>query len=123
LFDRLSDVPGVYVQLTRWPNEGHVQVWGRAADGWWGMLTWTARIRLHGERERMDMAAWVPADQLTKPHWISAERLRRIQLPEDRAQWPQPVPGWPGWYIGAWPDGRVSLPPDVEIEKGPAWQR
>jgi hypothetical protein len=114
---------GVYVQLTRWPNEGHVQVWGRATDGWWGLLTWTARIRLRGERERMEMAAWLPAEQMRKPGWISAERLRRIKLPEDRGQWPQPVPGWPGWYVGAWPGGPVPLPPDVEIDKGPAWRR
>jgi hypothetical protein len=53
-------VPGVCVQLSRWPNEGHVQVWGRAADGWWGLLTWTTRIRLHGDRGHMDIAAWVP---------------------------------------------------------------
>jgi hypothetical protein len=61
----------------------------------------------------MDMAAWVPAHQLTKPHWITAQRLPRVQLP---------IPGWPGWYIGAWPSGPVPLPPDVEIDKGPAWQ-
>jgi hypothetical protein len=78
---------------------------------------------LHGERERMDMAAWLRAEQLTKPHWISSERLRGIMLPEDRAQWPQPIPGWPGWYIGAWPSGSVPLPPDMEIDKGPAWRR
>jgi hypothetical protein len=100
-----------------------VQVWRRAADGWWGLLTWTARIRPHGDRERMDMAAWVPADQLTKPHWVSAQRLPRIELTPDRAVWPQPVPGWPGWYIDAWPSGPAPLPPNVEIDQGPAWQR
>jgi len=100
-----------------------VQVWGRAADGWRGLLTWTARIRPHGDRERMDMAAWVPADQLTKPHWVSAQRLPRIELTPDRAVWPQPVPGWLGWYIDAWPSGPAPLPPNVEIDQGPAWQR
>lgn len=118
-----SLMPGVYVQLTRWPNEGHVQVWGRAADGWWGLLTWTARVRVHGDVERMDTAAWVPAEQLTKPHWISATKLPRIELPADRGQWPQPLTGWTGWYVGGWPDGPLRLPPGVELVTGPVWQQ
>jgi hypothetical protein len=71
----------------------------------------------------MDMAAWVPAEQLTKPHWITAERLPWLQLPEDRAVWLQPIPGLPGWYIGAWPAGPAPLPPGVEVDHGPAWPR
>jgi hypothetical protein len=118
-----QSMPGVYVQLPRWPNEGHVQVWGRAHDGWWGLLTWTARIRLHGDREHMDIAAWIPATQLTKPRWITAETLPRMQLPAEPEQWPQPLPGWPGWYVSAWPDGPLPLPPDVELDTGPAWRR
>jgi|SRR4051794_27943997 hypothetical protein len=115
-------MPGVYVHLGRWPNEGHVALWGRAGDGWWGLLTWSTRIRLHGDLDHLDVAAWVPAEQVTKPHWVSAQRLPRIRLPDDRAQWPAPA-GWDGWYVGAWSAGPVPLPPGVEVVTGPAWQR
>lgn len=110
------------MQLGRWPSEGHLQVWGRAADGWWGLLTWAARIRLHGDAEQLEMAAWVPAAQLRKPHWSAAQALPRIRLPDDVGQWPRP-PDWDGWYIGAWAAGPPPLPPGAELRTGPAWQR
>jgi len=106
--------PGMLVELRgRWPYQVRLLAWGKASDGWWGLVVWEQRVRVAGDAERMLYAAWVPSGQLSKPHWVTARQLRRHQLPEDRKDWPQPsMWEWEGFYIGAWPSGDPPVPMD-----------
>jgi hypothetical protein len=95
----------------RWPHQVRLLAWGRARDGWWGLVAWEQRVRAAGDVERMLYAAWVPAGQLSKPHWVNARPLQRHQLSDDRREWPQPSSWeWEGYYVGAWPSGDVPAP-------------
>jgi len=113
----------VPVELNRWPFNAFVRTWGHADDsGWWGLITWDQRVRINGERRRLDYAGWVPADQLRRPNWAKTiERLPRIELPADVGQWPNPLQ-WHGYYIGAWPVGGPPAHDGVIVITAPAWQ-
>jgi hypothetical protein len=106
--------PGMLVELRdRWPHQVRLLAWGKASDGWWGLVVWEQRLRLADGTERVLYAAWVPAGQLSKPHWVAARPLRRHELPEDRTDCPQPrTREWEGYYIGAWPSGNPPAPTD-----------
>jgi hypothetical protein len=115
-------VPGLPVHLDRPPHSCRLLLWGRADDGWWGLVVWEQRVRDHGTPVGLALSAWVPAQSLRKPAWASGEPIPRITLTGARQLWPQPA-GWSGHYLGAWATGGIPFPPGVTPIEGPAWRR
>lgn len=100
-------MPGVPVHLDRAPFTARLLAWGRAVDGWWGLIEWVQTLRRDGALSSARCAAWVPARCLHRPSWATSGSapLARIALPPRRGDWPGPA-AWSGWYAGAWPAGR-----------------
>ncbi len=82
------------------------------------------RIRLVSVTDDLDVAAWIPAQALTRPPWTGTEPaadVTRIALPNDDRSWPAP-PRWPSWYAGVWASGELRLPPGAVMVTGAAWR-
>lgn len=110
--------------MNRSPFNGRLLAWGHAPGGWWGLVEFAQRITRDGKLDQLAIAAWLPADALTRPIWVGTGRsqVARITLPFDQADWPAPA-AWHGWYAGAWLSGSLRLPDGSEIATGPAWRR
>lgn len=118
----LTCMPGIPIHLARPPFSARLLLWGRAEDGWWGLVEWAQTIRRGGALETSSFAAWVPAGALSRPGWSAqAPAIARITLPGARPDWPAPA-GWSGWFAGAWPSGPVRTPDGVELVTGPRWR-
>lgn len=106
------------------PFNAQLQAWGRALDGWWGLLVWPQRVTYQRPVEygTLRCAAWVPGARLRQFRSTAASTLPKIALPAARQCWPAP-PAWDGWYAGAWPDGPLPLPDGVAVDAAPAWRR
>lgn len=106
------------------PFNGQLQAWGRACDGWWGLLIWPQRVvyRRPEEHDSLRCAAWVPAARLRQLHHSAAHDVPRLRLDGPRSAWPAP-PAWDGWYAGAWATDAMPLPDGVEPDRSPAWRR
>jgi hypothetical protein len=117
-------MPGEPVHIDRAPFNARLLAWGRAADGWWGLVEWAQTVRSAGALSTMPFAAWLPAAAVRKPGWSGgrAADVARLTLPPRRADWPGPA-AWRGWFAGVWAGGPVPLPPGVELDNGPAWRR
>jgi hypothetical protein len=116
-------MPGVPVHVQRLAASAFLLAWGRATDGWWGLVRWTYRVRSNGQMAELAFAAWVPASALSKPGWSSGNvELPRIGLSDERGEWPAP-PSWTGLYAGVWESGDPPVPAGVTVETGPRWQR
>lgn len=119
-------MPGVPVHLDRPPFSARLIAWGKASDGWWGLIEWAQTIREDGALSSSSFAAWVPAASLSRPGWSGPgsepNAIARLSLPPRRLDWPGPA-AWSGWYAGAWPSGRLATPDGVEVVNGPAWRR
>ena len=113
--------PGLPVYLSRPPHSVRLLVWGRASDGWWGLVAWEQRVLRGVEPTTLPVTAWVPAQSLTKPGWSSGDAVPRVRLPAMRHEWPPPEQ-WQGWFAGAWADGPLRLPPGDEVVSGPQWR-
>lgn len=119
----MTGVQGMPVQVRGWPFHAHLQTWGRALDGWWGLLTWEQRVLALGAKEMLGIAIWKPAADLSQQQWVTSRPIPRVQLPSDRATWQQPE-GWEGYFGGAWPVGDIiTMPEGVELVTGPAWKK
>ncbi len=115
---------GLYVHVKgEWPAEAFLQMWGRATVGWYGLIAWDARVRLHGTLERITLAGWVPAARLGKPHYVPAKQIQRVELASNRLDWPAPVAVDCDYFLGAWDDGPARLPAGMKPDVGPAWRR
>jgi hypothetical protein len=90
-----------------------LHAWGKAADGWWGLITWSVHGRLDdGVLGDVQCSAWIPADELQAS--ISPEerpgyaQLVRLELPAGSA-WPTPATrGQQSWHHY----GRLDHPPE-----------
>lgn len=121
-FDYRQRMHGTYVHISGgWPVEAFLQCWGRSARGWHGLIAWEARVRVMGTPERVTVAAWVPADRLSKPHYVSAMRLARLQLSANRLEWPAPTQVDCEYFLGCWDEGDAWLPEGVVVDSGPVW--
>ena len=114
---------GLYVRVAEWPLEAFLQAWGRSSKGWHGLIAFEANVRLHGTPERVSLAAWIPAARITKPNYVGARPITRLQLPTNRLDWPPPT----GIDSRLLPRGvgcrRRPLPAGMTIDSRPAWQR
>lgn len=115
---------GLYIHLSGpWPSEGHLQGWGRARSGWFGLVAWEAPMRVRGKPERWALAAWVPSARISKPNYTGERRLSRMILPANPIEWPAPTEIDVDWFVGRWVDGEIVLPAGIEVDRRPAWQR
>jgi hypothetical protein len=116
---------GLYVHVNGpWPHEAFLQQWGRTtARFWYGLIAWEAPVRVRGTPERLTIAAWVPADRLSRPNYVGTRALPRIELSDNRDDWPAPQQIDGDYYLGAWDDGEAVLPAGITVDSRPAWQR
>ena len=83
------------------------------------------RVQLVDVVEQLEVAAWIPAQALSRPNWsgdATAADVRRIVLTQNDSSWPGP-PRWPSWYAGVWAFGQLRLPPGAVMLSGPAWRK
>ena len=115
-------MPGQVVHMKGGPHSARLLLWGRAADGWHGLITWSQRVRCDGIATELTFSAWTPSDLLSKPGWAgSFEPVQRIVLPPDSAAWPRPASEF-GWHLGRWSGGKPPCPPGTELIEGPTWR-
>jgi hypothetical protein len=109
-------VLGTLVEVSGPPFNAQLLVWGRAHDGFWGLICWDQRIRIDGASIKVRYAAWVPANRLRKPQWSTPRPTPQIVLDPDRAGWDPPA-DWPedGFYMGVWEAGPVTAPPGAAV--------
>ncbi|WP_143168237.1 hypothetical protein [Jatrophihabitans endophyticus] len=110
------------MRINRPPFAVTLHAWGRAAEEWWGCVTWQQRVTTGAGDDDVPFAAWVPAASLSRPSWTATEELPRLRLPADPRQWPAPR-GWPAWFAGVWRDGEPACPPGVRTVVGAGWRR
>lgn len=80
LFDARPMAPGLPVHISGPPHNVRLLSWGRAADGWWGLVCWDQQVIRGIEPETLPIAAWVPAQALSKPGWSSGDPVPRLAL-------------------------------------------
>src|ERR1035437_8668410 len=106
---------GVHVRVEGWPAQAMLQAWGRSARGWPRLVVWDSPVRSVDGPERITIAAWVLAYRLTRKRHVPAARMTRIELPEDRSDWPAPRRVDYDCYLGDWDKGPARLPAGIEI--------
>lgn len=83
--------------IARIPNVlGDLLAWGRDSDGWWGLVTWSARVLTDGKLGGdVHYSAWMPATTLQRsadPTLTAAyAAVVTLTLPDDRGSWPSPA--------------------------------
>ena len=116
---------GLYVHVSGGdPVEAFLQLWGRSAKGWYGLIAWDARIRLHGTPERAILAGWFPAARLRRPHYVPARKMPQVTLATNRLDWPAPNASMAvDYYLGVCDGTDLALPEGMQLDNRPAWRR
>jgi hypothetical protein len=117
---------GLYVHVSGGggPVEAFLQLWGRSANGWFGLIAWEARIHNRGTPERAILAGWFVAARLTRPHYVPAKKMPQVMLAANRLDWPAPNASMSvDYFLGICDGSGLSLPEGIEIDTGPAWRR
>jgi hypothetical protein len=110
--------------MRRSPFNGRLLLWGRAPDGWHGLVGFALNVTLRSEPARLAVAAWLPSRLLSAGAGASSTpEIARITLPSPPADWPSPAPPWSGYFAGRWTSGELPLPDGAQLLTGPAWRR
>lgn len=98
-------------------GRARLELWGRAGDGWWALIWWTAyamRMDLgHYPVVEVRCSGWVRADDVARLDGVDYSRVPRTALGVDPEGWPTPraeLGGARGCYFGI-VSSRAELPP------------
>jgi hypothetical protein len=120
-----------FVKITIPPWSGHLDVWGRADTGWYGLVIWREYVidrRRDASNRAQSCSAWIAAAHLAPGQDVDYAQVERIDLPVDRRRWPgpsdRPEAHWPdnGLCLGIMVGGPVKLPAHLQIVGAPERQ-
>lgn len=92
-----------------------LHAWGRDADGWWALVSWSVYGQHDGGRNaHRYLSAWVAAGEVrpSTDHYQHQlyRHLERFDLPADRTAWPTPaVTAGREWHHY----GAITAPPEL----------